>query len=67
MVKEHSDNQNLEGLKHALRAAIEKSSVAKESGRLCKWTISFDRTYDDCDHVDINPYSMLLFTGSNAS
>ncbi|KAF8978813.1 hypothetical protein BGZ52_005517, partial [Haplosporangium bisporale] len=34
MVKEHSDTQNLDGLKHALRAAIEKSSAAKESGRL---------------------------------
>ncbi|KAG0336483.1 hypothetical protein BG000_006534 [Podila horticola] len=34
MVKEHSDKQNLEGLKHALRAAIEKSSAAKQSGRL---------------------------------
>lgn len=38
-VKEQSEQQNVDGLKHALSASIEKSSSKEESGKLCKYCI----------------------------
>ncbi|KAG0289365.1 hypothetical protein BGZ98_003851, partial [Dissophora globulifera] len=35
-VKEQSDQNNIQGLQHALSASIDKSSAAKEHGKLCK-------------------------------
>lgn len=39
-VKEQSEQQNVDGLKHALSASIEKSAEP-ESGKLCKFVISY--------------------------
>lgn len=36
-VKEQSEQQNVDGLKHALSASIEKSSTKLEAGKLCKY------------------------------
>jgi len=35
-VKDQSDRQSMDGLRHALKASIEKSSATSESGRLCE-------------------------------